>query len=45
MMVDYLSGLGIWNWFIVGAVLLALEVLAARRRSCSGSALPRCWSG
>ncbi len=26
-MVDYLAGLGVWNWFIVGAVLLALEVL------------------
>ena len=27
-MLEYLSGLGIWNWFIVGAALLGLEVLA-----------------
>ncbi|HEX2215803.1 MAG TPA: NfeD family protein [Xanthobacteraceae bacterium] len=26
-MLDYLAGLGIWNWFILGALLLALEVL------------------
>jgi membrane protein implicated in regulation of membrane protease activity len=27
-MLDYLAGLGVWNWFIAGAVLLVLEVLA-----------------
>ncbi len=26
-MVDYLAGLGTWNWFILGVVLLILEVL------------------
>jgi membrane protein implicated in regulation of membrane protease activity len=26
-MVDYLAGLGLWNWFILGAILLALEVM------------------
>lgn len=26
-MINYLSSLGVWNWFILGAVLLALEVL------------------
>ena len=26
-MLNYLAGLGFWNWFIIGAVLLGLEVL------------------
>lgn len=26
-MLDYLQGLGVWNWFILGAVLLAIELL------------------
>ena len=26
-MLDYLSALGIWNWFILGALLLGLEAL------------------
>jgi membrane protein implicated in regulation of membrane protease activity len=27
-MLDYLGGLGVWNWFIVGVVLLLVEVIA-----------------
>lgn len=27
-MLDYFTGLGAWNWFILGAVLLVVEVLA-----------------
>ena len=27
-MIDYFAGLGVWNWFILGALLLILEVLA-----------------
>lgn len=27
-MLDYLAGLGVWNWFILAAVLLVLEILA-----------------
>jgi membrane protein implicated in regulation of membrane protease activity len=27
-MLDYLAGLGVWNWFILGIVLLVLEILA-----------------
>jgi membrane protein implicated in regulation of membrane protease activity len=26
-MINYLAGLGVWNWFILGALLLGLEVL------------------
>jgi membrane protein implicated in regulation of membrane protease activity len=26
-MIDYLAGLGVWNWFILGAILLGLEAL------------------
>ncbi len=39
-MIDYLITLGAWNWLILGAVFLALE-LALQAPSCSGSALPR----
>jgi membrane protein implicated in regulation of membrane protease activity len=28
MMVDWLVGLGVWNWFILAGVLLAIEVMA-----------------
>jgi membrane protein implicated in regulation of membrane protease activity len=27
-MLDYLAGLGVWNWFIAGAVLAVIEILA-----------------
>jgi membrane protein implicated in regulation of membrane protease activity len=27
-MIEYLTSLGVWNWFIVGGVLLLLELLA-----------------
>jgi membrane protein implicated in regulation of membrane protease activity len=27
-MLDYLAGLGVWNWFILGIVLLLIEILA-----------------
>ena len=26
-MISYLASLGVWNWFLLGAVLLALEAL------------------
>jgi membrane protein implicated in regulation of membrane protease activity len=27
-MVDYLAGFGVWNWFILGGLLLAVEIIA-----------------
>jgi inner membrane protein len=27
-MLEYLAGLGVWNWFILGAVLLLIEIVA-----------------
>jgi len=28
MIIEFLSGLGIWNWLVFGLVLLILEILA-----------------
>src|SRR5919112_5605618 len=27
-MLDYMAGLGVWNWFILGALLLLIEIIA-----------------
>ena len=39
-MIDYLAGLGVWNWFILGAVLLGIEIIAP-----GGSRLPESAGG
>ncbi len=38
MIIEFLSGLGIWNWLVFGLVLLILEILAPGFSS-SGSGL------